>query len=278
MKKKFRRLRIMLILAIILAIICADSRWSLDVTEYTVADTKIPVEFNGWRIVQLSDLHLMSFGENNTQLIAAVRNAKPDLIAITGDLVDTAQGWEDYVRTLMAGLKDIAPVYYISGNHEWAAGCARRLFKELESCGVTVLRNEYEIIEHNGASIVLAGADDPNGPSDMISPAELYRRIEAGHPGLYAVLLAHRNTELESYAQAGFDLTFCGHAHGGVVRLPGTDGLINTQRELFPTHTSGLYDVDGMTAIVSRGLGNNLSVPRFLNRPHIPVAVLAHKQ
>ena len=98
--------------------------------------------------------------------------------------------------------------------------------------------------------------------------------LDAAAPGAFTILLAHRNTKLELYGKAGFDLTICGHAHGGVIRLPWTDGLINPDREWFPTHTSGLYDVAGMHAVVSRGLGSSLIVPRVFNRPHIPVVVL----
>lgn len=275
MRKLIRRLRLLLLCAVVLAVICADSRFSLDTAEYTVTSANIPAAFDGWRIVQLSDLHLTRFGEGNTRLVAAVAAAQPDIIAITGDMVDRNEEWKDYVNNLMPALVDIAPVYYVSGNHEWAADIARELFKQLEELGVTVLRNEYEIIELDGENIVLAGVDDPNGPWDMIKPNELKERIDKAHPGLYTVLLAHRNTELDTYSAAGFDLTLCGHAHGGIIRLPFTDGLINTEREWFPTHTSGLYQVDDMAAIVSRGLGNGIVVPRFLNRPHIPVAVLS---
>ncbi len=274
MKRSRRHLRRLVILAAVLALMCLDSRLRLDRAEYTVTAENIPAAFQGWRIVQLSDLHLSQFGEDNERLIRAVLDARPDIIAITGDMVDTDTGWEDYVRSLMAQLTPIAPVYYVSGNHEWAAGIARDLFDVLADCGVTVLRNQYVPIEIDGERIVLAGVDDPNGPWDMISPAGLYQRIEADYTGAYTVLLAHRNTELYTYAEAGFDLTLCGHGHGGVIRLPFTDGLINTEREWFPTHTSGLYELDGMTAVVSRGLGNNLPVPRFLNRPHIPVVIL----
>jgi len=276
MRKLLRRLRFLLLCAIVLAAICADSRFSLDTAEYTVTSPAIPAAFDGFRIVQLSDLHLTLFGEDNSRLISAVEEARPDIIVITGDMVDTADGWQDYVGPLAEALTAIAPVYYVSGNHEWAAGSARELFAFLEERGVTVFRNEYELIELGGEAIVLAGADDPNGPWDMMKPHELKAEIDGSHPGLYTVLLAHRNTELDTYSAAGFDLTLCGHAHGGIVRLPFTDGLINTEREWFPTHTSGLYELDGMSAIVSRGLGNGIPVPRFLNRPHIPVAVLSH--
>ena len=277
MRRLRRFFRRVILLAIVFSALLADSRWHLEVTEYEVSDARIPAAFEGFRILQLSDLHLMVFGEHNERLLGAVSDAKPDLIAITGDMVDIETGWEEEIRHLARALTALAPTYYVSGNHEWACGAARPLFSLLEEEGVTVLRNRWLTLERGGESIVLAGVDDPNGPRDMMTPAEISAAIRQEAPNAYTVLLAHRNTELDTYAAAGFDFTLCGHGHGGVIRLPGTDGLINTNREWLPSYTGGLYTLEGMTCLVSRGLGNNLAIPRILNRPHIPVAVLHHQ-
>ena len=133
------------------------------------------------------------------------------------------------------------------------------------------------MLERNGAQIVLAGVDDPNGYADQTTPEELYAQIENKAPGLFTVLLAHRNDRFDRYAAAGYDFVMSGHAHGGIVRLPFVGGVLGTNRELFPKWTSGLYTVGDSTLFVSRGLGNN-TVPfqgfRLFNRPELAVITL----
>ena len=119
--------------------------------------------------------------------------------------------------------------------------------------------------------------DDPNGYADQKTPEELYAQIENEAPGLFTVLLAHRNDRFDQYAAAGYDFVMSGHAHGGIVRLPFAGGLMGTNREWFPERTSGLYTVGDSTLFVSRGLGNN-TVPfqgfRIFNRPELAVITL----
>ena len=147
----------------------------------------------------------------------------------------------------------------------------------LTKYGVTVLSNEYVVLEREDASIVLAGVDDPNGYADQKTPEELRAEITAQQPGLFTLLLAHRNDAFERYAAAGYDLVLSGHAHGGIVRLPFTDGLLSPARTFFPTWTAGVYRLGDSTLFVSRGLGNN-TVPisgfRLFNRPDLAVLEL----
>lgn len=147
----------------------------------------------------------------------------------------------------------------------------------LSQCGVTPLSNQYELLERDGAQIVLAGIDDPNGYADQTTPEELHARIERDAPGLFTLLLAHRNGRFGQYANAGYDFVMSGHGHGGIVRLPILGGLVGTDRQLFPSWTSGIYTVGDSTLFVSRGLGNN-TVPfkgfRIFNRPELAVITL----
>ena len=255
--------------------------WGLQTTRAEVALPGLPQGFDGYRIVHLSDLHGHEYGEDSGELLDRVREGSPDLIVVTGDLIDQ-QSQLAMVPALAQGLAAVAPTYYVTGNHEWAlgTGAVRELKGVLAQCGVTVLSNQYQILERDGARIALAGVDDPNGYADQTSPEELAAAIQADQPGLFTLLLAHRNDHFGQYANAGYDFVMSGHGHGGIVRLPLVGGLIGTDRRLFPPWTAGAYTVGDSTLFVSRGLGNN-TVPykgfRIFDRPELAVVTLRAK-
>lgn len=255
--------------------------WGLQTTRTDVALGALPEEFDGYKIAHLSDLHGHEYGEGNADLLKRVREQSPALIVITGDLIDQKSQLA-MVPALAQGLAAIAPTYYVTGNHEWAlgTGTVRELKSLLAQCGVAVLSNEYEILERNGVRIVLAGVDDPNGYADQTTPEELAARIRQDEPGLFTILLAHRNDRFGQYANAGYGFVLSGHGHGGIVRLPFAGGLIGTDRRFFPPWTAGVYTVGDSTLFVSRGLGNN-TVPfkgfRIFNRPELAVLTLKAK-
>lgn len=252
--------------------------WGLQATGTVAELDGLPPAFDGLTIVHLSDLHGHEYGEGNQDLLEMVREAEPGLIVITGDLIDQ-KSQLGMVPALAQGLAAIAPSYYVTGNHEWAlgTGTVKELKSLLAQCGVAVLSNQYQVLEKNGEKLVLAGVDDPNGYADQVTPEELHARIQAEVPGLFTVLLAHRNDHFGQYANAGYDFIMSGHGHGGIVRLPFAGGLIGTDRRFFPPWTSGLYAVGNSTLFVSRGLGNN-TVPfkgfRVFNRPELAVVTL----
>ena len=252
--------------------------WGLQVTHTDAALDGLRSEFDGYKIVHLSDLHGHEYGENSEKLLARVAEQKPDLIVVTGDLIDQ-EGQLQMIPALAKGLAAVAPTYYVTGNHEWAVGTGtvKQLKSLLAQCGVTPLSNQYEVLERSGAQIVLAGVDDPNGYADQTTPEELYARIERDDPGLFTLLLAHRNDRFGQYAAAGYDFVMSGHGHGGIVRLPLVGGLMGTDRQFFPEWTSGIYTLGDSTLFVSRGLGNN-TVPfkgfRIFNRPELAVVTL----
>ena len=264
---------LVLILALLAVPLWLWQQNALEVEVISVPSDHLPAAFAGFTIVQLSDVHNKEFGPGNRDLLAAVAEQEPDLIAITGDLISR---WGDltFVPDLAQGLTAIAPTYYVTGNHEWASGQLWELKALLRDCGVTVLENEYVTLERGGDTIVLAGAEDPNGHADQKSPQALMGEIrnELGDP--YIVLLAHRNNKWDVYEACRADLVLSGHAHGGIVRLPFTDGLIGPNREFLPAHTSGLYAFSyGGAQVVSRGLVG----PRLFNPPHVPVVVLTNE-
>ncbi|MEQ2444416.1 metallophosphoesterase [Pseudoflavonifractor sp. CLA-AP-H29] len=279
-KSRPRRRGPLILLAAVLVLVAGglffyDQQTRIQTETLTVASDRLPAGFDGYRIVQISDLHGREFGEDNKILLEKTAALEPDLIAITGDVIDDPDQM-GILEPLARGLTAIAPTFYVTGNHEWAIKEAATVKSLLEEQGVTVLSNEYLTLERGGDTIVLAGIDDPNGPYDQKTPEELSDEIHAALGDPYVVLLAHRNEYYQVYDRCGFDLTLCGHVHGGLIRLPFTDGLIdNTRRRFFPTHTAGLYPLDGGgTLMVSRGLGNGGISFRLFNRPHLPVIVL----
>lgn len=254
--------------------------WGIQVTVTQVGVHGLPDGFEGLRIVQISDLHGHEYGQDSEALLALVAQQAPEFIVVTGDLIDQ-ESHLAMVPALARGLAAIAPTYYVTGNHEWAVGGVPRLKGILTECGVTVLSNQYVTLERNGDSLVLAGVDDPNGYADQKTPEELYGEIQREAGDLCTILLAHRNDRFDQYAAAGYDLVISGQAHGGIVRLPFTDGLLGTDRKLFPTWTAGVYTLGDSTLFVSRGLGNN-TVPihgfRLFNRPDLAVLELTGEE
>ncbi len=264
--------RFVLVLAVLAGFWWFENR-TIVTDEYTLASERLPEGFDGFRIVELSDLHGVEFGKENETLLEGVRAARPDLIALDGDLADERTDLA-VIRRLAPRLCEIAPVYYVTGNHEWAMGNRKALFSILEEAGVVRLENEYRLLERDGQSIALAGIDDPNGPWDKKSPETLVTELRAARGDSYALLLAHRNDELSRWAALGFDAVLCGHAHGGIIRIPGVGGLLGTGMQLFPDYDAGLYREGRTAMVVSRGLGDS-SVPfRLFNRPEIAVIIL----
>lgn len=274
-KGKKHRGRGCLTALIILALIAAaaaflikDSRDDLEISRYEVKSQKLPESFDGFKIVQLSDLHGAEFGENGMGLVEKVKELEPDIIALTGDFV-TDEGDLAAVEKLAARLVKLCPVYFISGNHEFGSGLAVKVRNILERAGVKYLSNEYLTISRGEDGILLGGVEDPLAYADMLSPDELAQKMNDAAPDAFKILLGHRNYWMTEYPELPVDLIFCGHAHGGLIRIPGVGGLIGTDRRLFPDFDAGEYNNGRYTLIVSRGLGNSVPIPRIFNRPEI---------
>jgi len=270
---------ILIVITLAIGVILADSNMRLVTTTYELSYKNLPETFDGYRIVVLSDVHAAVFGEDNGGIVSRVRAASPDIIALTGDLIDgTGKLATDeqivIAQALAARLLTVAPVYYITGNHDWDSNALRELLAVLEECGVKILRNRYTLLEAEGDTIVLAGTDDPNGPADMIKPDEFVGRIVESEGERFIVMLEHRNNNLRLYSDLGVELVLCGHAHGGIIRLPFTDGLLGPRRDFLPTYTSGVYTDGATKMVVSRGVGNHTGFPRFLNNPEVVVIEL----
>ena len=272
-----RRLLIVLLTAVLAAggFLYWDNT-ALQVARFDPVFTDLPAGFDGCRIVVLSDLHGGSFGDGNAALFAAVAAEQPEYIFYLGDLQDKYRGpAAGYPAAVADGLSAIAPTYYVTGNHEWAIGDVPELKKTLSAHGVTVLSNQFLTLERNGDAIVLAGIDDPNGYADQKTPEELAAELYAAWGDPFWILLAHRNSRFATqYSLLGADLVCSGHGHGGIIRLPGTDGLLSTERTLFPSYTAGLYEENGSVLFATRGLGNSGPSFRVFNRPEVAVVTL----
>ena len=274
-KGKKHRGRGCLTALIILALIAAaaaflikDSRDDLEISRYEVKSQKLPESFDGFKIVQLSDLHGAEFGEDGMGLVEKVKELEPDMIALTGDFV-TDEGDLAAVEKLAARLTELCPVYFVSGNHEFGSGLAVKVRNILERAGVKYLSNEYLTISRGEDEILLGGVEDPLAYADMLSPDELAQKMNDAAPDAFKILLGHRNYWMTEYPELPVDLIFCGHAHGGLIRIPGVGGLIGTDRRLFPDFDAGQFNNGRYTLIVSRGLGNSVPIPRVFNRPEI---------
>jgi predicted MPP superfamily phosphohydrolase len=275
-KHPLRRLAVLAALAAALVLFARWENTSLEVDRFDPAFSDLPAGFDGCRIVVLSDLHGAEFGEDNADLFETVAEQGPEYIFYLGDLEDKYRGPEPgFAETVAAGLSAIAPTYYVTGNHEWAIGDVPELKERLEAQGVTVLSNSFVTLERNGDTVVLAGIDDPNGYADQKPPETVAAEVYAACGDPFWMLLAHRNDHFEAqYSLLGADLVLSGHGHGGIIRLPFTDGLLSTDRTLFPSYTAGLYEANGSALFVTRGLGNSGPSFRLFNRPEVAVVTL----
>ena len=266
-----------LIIIALIAAVCAflikDSRDDLEISRYEVESAKLAESFDGFRIVQLSDLHGAEFGDDGMGLVEKVRELEPDIIALTGDFI-TDENDLAAVKKLAERITKLCPVYFVSGNHEFGSGFAVELRNILEDAGVKYLSNEYLTISRGEDSILLGGVEDPNAYADMITPEELAQKMNEAAPATFKILLGHRNYWMTEYPELPVDLILSGHAHGGLVRIPGVGGLIGTDRHLFPDFVEGKFNNGNYTMIVSRGLGNSVPIPRIFNRPEIVCVTL----
>lgn len=278
-RKRRRPLRAALRAALFASLAALFLWWdntALQITNWAPVFPNLPEGFDGCKIVVLGDLHTASFGAENEKLFRAVREQAPDYIVLVGDLLDCFHPVpEDYAARAAESLSAIAPTFYVTGNHEWAIGDVPALKDTLAEHRVTVLDNRYLELERNGSALILAGIDDPNGYADQKTPEELAEEVRAAFGDPFWMLLAHRNNYFEdAYCRLGADLVISGHGHGGLVRLPFTDGLVSVERTLFPSYTAGFYQAGGADLFVSRGLGNSGRTFRLFNRPQVAVLTL----
>ena len=251
----------------------------IETTALTIQSDHIPECFDGFKIAQVSDLHNAAFGKDNHKLIEALENAEPDVIVVTGDVIDSRRTDVDVAYHFFEAAIGIAPVYYVTGNHEARLDMYPTFQSRIEDVGVHVLRNTSIELIKNNETVTLAGVDDPLFEQASTEEATMMNQLGRALPeeSNYTMLLSHRPEHFSLYEQAGVDLVFSGHAHGGQVRLPFIGGLIAPHQGWLPQYTSGKYESGETTMIVSRGLGNSLFPVRVNNPPELIVVTLTNR-
>lgn len=249
----------------------------LEITHYSIKSPKIPDSFNGFKIVQISDVH----SDDIPGLVSEIQSEAPDIIVSTGDIVHHTGDYSSAAR-LCEKLMRIAPVYTVTGNHDVWRGDYNDMEDELDALGVKTLHNELIELNRGPRHIALYGIDDPFSVTKTGINAFLTEALEKmpDYDG-FSILLFHRANWLDYFADYKFDLIISGHMHGGQVRMPVFGGLVsprsnwtNTRSMLFPKYTGGIFEKKGVKMIVSRGLGNPMRVPRLFNRPELVVITL----
>lgn len=278
----------MVVLAVVAAILLALVIWTawgntaLELNAYTISSERLPEGFDGYRIAHVSDLHNAEMGKSNEKLLAMLREAKPDIIAITGDIIDSRNTDIDIALQFTKAAMEIAPCYYVTGNHEARVSEYDELKAGLIEQGVVVLEDATTEISLDGDTIILVGVNDPSyqtdylfGDSQTVMNGKLQEISAAENE--FTILLSHRPELFEIYADNNMDLILSGHAHGGQFRLPFVGGLVAPNQGLFPKYDAGLYTEENTNMIVSRGIGNSILPFRFNNRPEVILIDLQSK-
>ena len=285
MTKKKKRIIVLAVVAAILLALIIWTAWgntALELNRYTISSERLPEVFDGYRIAHVSDLHNAEMGKNNEKLLDMLQKAEPDIIAITGDIIDSRNTDVEIALEFTKAAMEIAPCYYVTGNHEARVSEYDELKEGLIEQGVVVLDDERIEIELSGETIALLGVNDPSFETDYLfgdSETVMKNRLQeiSDAENKFTILLSHRPELFEIYADNNVDLVLSGHAHGGQFRLPFVGGLVAPNQGLFPKYDAGLYTEENTNMIVSRGIGNSILPFRFNNRPEVILIELNSK-
>lgn len=277
-KKTKKKLLVFLIVLAVLAVAVFFALWQrLTVSRFTLSFAELPPAFDGFRIVQVTDLHCARFGEGQRELCGKIASLEPDILVITGDMLDQNLLDPEPTRELCETFAGKIPMYAVTGNHDlWVARSEfRKLLDIYAEYGVTLLRGDTVELTRGGETIYLHGEDDPaHWGNDTVGYLTENPISVTPVEGAFNILLYHRANAFPALSPLGFDLIVAGHMHGGQVRLPFIGGLVSPTREYFPDYTAGRYSVNGTQMVVGRGLGNAVSVPRVFNPPELVLITL----
>lgn len=288
--KKYNREKRKAIIIFLIGCLIALTIWlywgnnSIEVTRHIINDTLIPESFDDFTIVHVSDLHNKEFGKQQYKLLDKIKAENPDIIAITGDIIDSRRTNIEKALTLVKEAVKIAPVYYVTGNHEARTESYKELKKQLLQLGVIILDDNMVSVTKGNSTMQLIGLNDPDfnikndwfGETGAMIDSKLQNTVKKD--STYKILLSHRPELVDVYAKHSINLVLSGHAHGGQFRIPFIGGVIAPNQGFFPKFTEGMYNVDGTKMIVSRGLGNSVIPIRINNRPELITITLKHNK
>lgn len=276
--KKSKNKKIIILLSVVILIFVFWVVWgnlTLDVNTYTLESETLPESFDGFKIAHLSDLHDSIMIKDNEKLLSELKEFSPDVIAVTGDAVDSNRPDFEATALFFSEALKIAPCYYVWGNHEgWFDDDILESFEnKLLEAGVVILRGDSVLIERGGEKIEILGIDDPVFASKKQMSYSSHMSAEniksiSKHDG-YKILLSHRPQYFENYVDAGINLVLSGHVHGGQFRIPFIGGVYGPDQGFFPEYDSGIYEKNTTKMSVSRGLGNSVIPVRINNRAEI---------
>ncbi len=281
-KKNRTKIILLGVIGIILITLIIWVAWgnkALELNMYNISSNELPKEFDGFRIAQVSDLHNAEMGKDNQKLISMLKDAEPDIIVITGDMIDSRNTNVDIALAFAEKAMQVAPCYYVTGNHESRVNEYDALKEGLNRLGVTVLEDAKTELVVSGEKITIIGVDDPNFKMDYLLNDESaikskLNELMSEDDG-YTILLSHRPELFEAYVDSDVDVVFSGHAHGGQFRIPFIGGVVAPNQGLFPQYDSGIYTKENTNMIVSRGVGNSIVPFRINNRPEVIVVELS---
>lgn len=278
MKQKHRIISYIVIVILIgvflFAVDLILSQKYISVTRYRYQNPEIKQSF---KIVDLTDLHNFQYGDENCRLINKVKNESPDVIFLTGDMLNADEERTDILMNLIQQLVNIAPVYASLGNHEieyMQLSGNRNLIAQMEEAGATVLDKKYIDIEIKNQKVRLGGIYGYVLSSDDKEDPEQTFMEEFQDTDRFKILLSHMPKGLllwKSMEYWDVDLVFSGHVHGGQMRIPFVGGLYDPEEGFFPTYTKGMYECGNGTMVLSAGLGSSRGIPRVNNLPELVV-------
>lgn len=279
MKKKT-----IIIISIIIVIIVLSSLYlyyentKLQVSNYNIINHNIPVDFNNYKIVQISDFHNTKSKTLTNDLIEEIKEQRPNIIVLTGDLIDSNKTYVEVAINFIKKINNIAPIYYVSGNHEASISSYTKIKEQLAENKVIILDNKTEVLKINESEINLIGVDDPRmAYESFVSDSEIIK-VELDNAkyddNKYNILLSHRPELFDTYVEKELDLVLVGHAHGGQIRIPFIGGIVAPNQGLFPKYTSGTFEESKTTMVVNRGIGNSILPFRINNRPELVVITI----
>lgn len=277
-----RALCVILTLFVGFSIVTIWGNITLSVEKINVETEKLDIE-NGYKIAHISDYHNTKNDFLNNAVLASLEAEKPDVIVLTGDLVDCRKTDIEKGLDFVSEIVEIAPIYYVTGNHECnisidSQSAFDNMIADMKAMGVKVLRQEQASIKlPNKESLNIFGIDDPYfhceyGHQVKAATDTLCSELEI-NKNQFNILLAHHPEQLDIYSSYNFDLVYSGHAHGGQGRLFGV-GLIAPDQGFFPKYSSGLYEENETKLIVSRGIGNSIAPVRIFDRPHLIYTII----